>query len=228
MTSTAPHAAKRIRVLIADDHALFRAGIRALIQCTPGFTVVGEAGDGREALRLVGAKHPDVVLMDITMPGLNGLEATARVTHDFPKVGIVILSMHAEEDFFALAFRAGARGYLLKHADRAELELAVRAVAQGDTYLSREIARPVIARYAAGASAAGGSPDPRDQLTSRQREVLQLIAEGQTSRAIAQRLRVSLKTVEAHRSRLMDRLAIRDVAGLVRWAIRHRVVNLET
>jgi DNA-binding NarL/FixJ family response regulator len=215
---------KPIRILLADDHALFRAGVRSLLRGVPGFKVVAEAGDGREALRLVAKRRPDVVLMDITMPGLNGLDAAARVAADFPDIGIVVVSMHADQAFVRRAFQVGARGYLLKHAGRPELELAIRTVARGDTYLSRAIAKSVTSDYVERARQA---TSPEEQLTARQREILQLIAEGYTSKAIAERLRVSVKTVEAHRGRLMDRLAIRDVAGLVRWAIRNHLVASE-
>lgn len=214
---------KPTRILLVDDHALFRAGVRSLLRGAPGLRVIAEASDGREALGLVAKRKPEVVLMDITMPGLNGLDATARLAAEFPDVGIVVVSMHADEPYVQRAFQAGARGYLLKHSGRAELELAIRTVARGDTYLSRAIAKSVTRDYAQRARRQEGD----DQLTPRQREILQLIAEGHTSKAIAERLRVSVKTVEAHRGRLMDRLQIRDIAGLVRWAIRHHLVTTE-
>jgi len=216
---------KPTRVLLAEDHALVRAGIRALLQNLTGVQVVAEASDGREALRLVKTYQPDVVLMDIAMAGLNGLEATARVTKEFPAVRVIILSMHSTEEYVAQALRAGAAGYLLKDAAAAELELAVTSVARGETYLSPAVSKHVIADYLrrAGGGAAGGdegTPSPTALLTPRQREILQLIAEGHSTKEIAALLHLSVKTVETHRMQLMARLDVHDVAGLVRYAIR--------
>lgn len=216
---------KPIRVLLAEDHALVRAGFRALLEALVDIEVVSEAGDGREALRLIEQHKPHVVLMDIKMPGLNGLEATNRVTRDFPFVAVIILSMHLDEEYVWQALRAGAAGYLVKDAGPTELEVAIRAVARGETYLSPSISKHVIADYL---RRIGDEPDPpREQLTPRQREVLQLIAEGRTTREIAQILSVSFKTAEAHRTRLMKRLDIHDLAGLVRYAIRSGLVDLK-
>jgi len=214
---------KPVRILLVDDHALFRAGLRALLRSASGFAVVADAADGHEALRVAARRKPDVVLMDIAMPGLNGLEAAGRLAEQYPAMGIIVLSMHAEPEFVRLALRAGARGYLLKHAARPELELAIRTVARGDTYLSRAVA----ALVTQNGGPASGETNGTGQLTSRQREILQLIAEGLTSKQIAQRLTVSVKTIEAHRGRLMARLGIHDIAGLVRWAIRNHVVVLD-
>ncbi len=215
---------KPTRVLLAEDHTLVRAGIRALLQNLTGIQVVAEASDGREALRLIKISQPDVVLMDIAMAGLNGLEATARVTKEFPTVRVIILSMHSTEEYVAQALHAGAAGYLLKDAVAAELELAVMAVARGETYLSPAVSKHVIADYlrrAGGGEASSGSePPPSAPLTPRQREILQLIAEGRSTKEIAAILHLSVKTVETHRTQLMARLDIHDVAGLVRYAIR--------
>jgi DNA-binding NarL/FixJ family response regulator len=213
-----------VRVLVADDHALFRAGVRKLLQSFEGIQVVGEAADGHEALRLSGTERPDVLLMDIGMPGLNGVEAAARLTREGPRPRVVILSMHTGEDHVLRAIRAGAAGYLLKDASPAELEAAVRAVARGEIYLSPAISRYVVDDYV---RRAGGDRSPLDRLTSRQREVLQLIAEGNTTKAIATRLVLSVKTVETHRAQLMERLEARDVATLVRLAIRVGLVESE-
>jgi DNA-binding NarL/FixJ family response regulator len=213
-----------VRVLVADDHALFRAGVRKLLQSFEGIQVVGEAADGHEALRLSGTERPDVLLMDIGMPGLNGVEAAARLTREGPRPRVVILSMHTGEDHVLRAIRAGAAGYLLKDASPAELEAAVRAVARGEIYLSPAISRYVVDDYV---RRAGGDRSPLDRLTSRQREVLQLIAEGNTTKAIATRLGLSVKTVETHRAQLMERLEARDVATLVRLAIRVGLVESE-
>jgi DNA-binding NarL/FixJ family response regulator len=213
-----------VRVLVADDHALFRAGVRKLLQSFEGIQVVGEAADGHEALRLSGTERPDVLLMDIGMPGLNGVEAAARLTREGPSPRVVILSMHTGEDHVLRAIRAGAAGYLLKDASPAELEAAVRAAARGEIYLSPAISRYVVDDYV---RRAGGDRSPLDRLTSRQREVLQLIAEGNTTKAIATRLGLSVKTVETHRAQLMERLEARDVATLVRLAIRVGLVESE-
>jgi len=198
--------------------------VRKLLQSFEGIQVVGEAADGHEALRLSGTERPDVLLMDIGMPGLNGVEAAARLTREGPRPRVVILSMHTGEDHVLRAIRAGAAGYLLKDASPAELEAAVRAVARGEIYLSPAISRYVVDDYV---RRAGGDRSPLDRLTSRQREVLQLIAEGNTTKAIATRLGLSVKTVETHRAQLMERLEARDVATLVRLAIRVGLVESE-
>jgi DNA-binding NarL/FixJ family response regulator len=217
-----------IRVVLADDHELVRAGFRALLAGLSDVEVVAEADDGRAALALVAAHRPDVVLMDISMPGLNGLEATGRIVKEFPRTRVIILSMHANEDHVLLALRKGASGYLLKGARLAELDLAVRSVARGEFYLSPAVSKHVLADYLqrAGepsAPSAGDSPSI-DRLTARQREVLQLIAEGRTVKQIAQTLGISAKTVETHRAQIMERLAIYDLAGLVRYAIRAGII----
>jgi len=206
-----------IRILIVEDHALVRAGMKALLQKIEGIEVVGDMGDGLEAVKSVQMDAPDLVLMDIAMPGLNGLDATARIVKDSPTTRVILLSMHANEEYFRQALQVGASGYLLKGAELAELELAIRTVSRGETYLT-----PTIAKYAVEAyrTKPKGLSGPLARLSSRQREILQLIAEGQTTKDIAQRLSVSVKTVETHRSQLMERLDIHDVPGLVRLAIR--------
>ena len=208
---------KSIRVLLADDHALVRAGFRALLHSLGDVEIVAEAGDGDDALRLIEAHQPDVVLLDIAMPGLNGLEVAARVAQRFPNVRVMMLSMYANEEYVLQALRAGAAGYLLKDADSSELELAVRAVARGDTYLSPPVSKSVIEDYVRRVSSQPGS---FDRLTPRQREVLQLIAKGHSTKEIAQMLNISVKTAETHRAQLMQQLDIHDIAGLVRYAIR--------
>jgi DNA-binding NarL/FixJ family response regulator len=218
-----------IRVLIADDHNLVRAGIRSLLETVPEIQVVGEASNGREALQMIEVQKPDVVLMDIAMSELNGLEATSRVAGDFPQVRVIILSMHANEEYVWQALRAGAAGYLLKDAGTSELELAIKAVARGETYLSPPISKQVIADYVqriGGEGEKGGMPlGEMERLTIRQREILRLIARGHTTQDIAQTLNISVKTVETHRSQLMERLGIHDIAGLVRYAIRVGLIN---
>lgn len=215
-------APQLICVLLADNHTLVRAGLRALLQNIQGIRVVAEAGDGREALRLIAAHQPDVVLMDIAMPEMNGLEATARVVKEFPNVRVIILSMHANEEYVLQALRTGAAGYVLKDSGVSELELALRAIAKGETYLSPAVSKHVVADYV---RRVGSESSSLEQLTPRQREILQLLAEGRTMKEIAKLLYISVKTVETHRAQLMERLGIHDVAGLVRYAIRVGLVT---
>jgi DNA-binding NarL/FixJ family response regulator len=222
--NTNPIASGSIRVLLADDHSLFRAGIQALLTQIDGVDVIGEADTGRKALELVRSHAPDVVLMDIAMPEMNGLETASRVTKEFPHVRIIMLSMHAGEEYVMQALRAGASGYLLKDAATSELELAVRAVARGETYLTPTISKRVIDDYLMRTTGASSSTD---QLTKRQREILQLIAKGYTSKEMAQMLNLSPKTIETHRTQLMKQLDIHDVAGLVRYAIRVGLVAVD-
>jgi len=214
------------RVLLADDHTLVRAGIRALLEKLPGVEVVGEASDGREVLDLIKVRQPDLVLMDISMPGLNGLQALTQITKEFPPVRVIILSMHQNDEYVLQALKSGASGYLLKRAATAELPVALKTVFGGGIYLSREIARKFLQKFPLQQIAQ--STSPLEQLTSRQREILQLIAEGQTTKAIALILKVSDKTVEYHRARLMARLNIFDIPGLVRFALRHGLISQES
>jgi DNA-binding NarL/FixJ family response regulator len=209
---------KPVRVILADDHTLVRAGIRALLEKLPEVEVLGEANDGREVLNLVKIHRPDVVLMDISMPGLNGLDAAARMTREFADVRIIILSMHNNEEYYWRALKAGAAGYLLKKSATAELETALQRVVQGEIYLSREISARLLKKFPLHGIADRKSP--LEQLTDRQREVLQLIAEGQNTKEIGEILKVSPKTVEYHRMKLMDCLNVYDIPGLVRFALR--------
>jgi DNA-binding NarL/FixJ family response regulator len=213
-----------IRILLADDHALVRAGIRSLLEKIPNVQVVGEASTGREALEMVKTRLPNLVLMDIAMAELGGLEALPRITKDFPGVKVIILSAHANEEYVIRALRSGAAGYMLKDAATAELELAIRSVSEDKTYLSPSISRTVIDSYL---ERVGGPLSPLEQLTSRQREILQSIAEGKNTKEIASDLDISFKTVESHRLQLMERLNIHDIAGLVRYAIRSGLVSAE-
>jgi DNA-binding NarL/FixJ family response regulator len=215
-----------IRVLLADDHPIVRAGIRAELEQSPSVRVVAEAADGREALELVKSHKPDVVFMDISMAGLNGLEATARINADFPQVRVVILSRHENEEYFWHALRAGASGYLLKKAAVAEIQTALHQVAGGEIYLSREISKRLLKKLPLQQIA--HRPGPVEQLSQRQREILQLIAEGQTTKAIALVLNLSPKTVEYHRAKLMERLGIYDIPGLVRFALRVGLITAES
>ena len=213
-----------IRILLADDHVLVRASLKFLLEGFAGLNVVGEASDGNDTLKMVGELEPNVVVMDISMPGLNGLEAARSITKDHPAARIVMLSMHSDETHVLQALRAGASAYVLKESAPAELEAAIRAVARGESFLSPAISRHVIGDYLKRVPPEPGSPD---LLTPRQREILRLIAEGKTSKHIARLLGTSVKTIESHRASLMERLDIHEVAGLVRYAIRHGLVSVE-
>lgn len=214
----------RIRMILVDDHALVRAGLRALLQNLSGVEVIAEAVDGRQALEAIKKHKPDVVLMDISMPGMNGLEAAAIATRDFPNSRIIMLSAHSSEEYVGQALRAGAAGYLLKDAATVELELAIHAVARGETYLSPAVSKHVISSYV---RRVGGEAGSLELLTPRQRETLQLVAQGKTTKEIARLMHVSVKTIETHRAQLMERLDIHDVAGLVRFALRVGLVSNE-
>ena len=210
------------RILLADDHALVRAGIRALLEKLPGVTIVGEANDGREALALIPQARPHVLLTDIAMQGVGGLALVAQVVRDLPEVKVLILSMHANVEYVIQALQSGAVGYLLKDAAATELGLALAALARGETYLSPAISRRVLDAYIARTSGGSTAAGP---LTPRQRETLRLIAEGKNTKEIAHELGVSVKTVETHRAQLMERLGIHEVAGLVKYAIRTGIIE---
>jgi DNA-binding NarL/FixJ family response regulator len=209
-------------ILLADDHTLLRAGLRSLLEGMDGFEVVAEAGDGAEALALIRRHRPDVVLMDVHMKGMSGIEAAEHAKRDFPDVRVIMLSMHAEEEYVARALQAGASGYMLKDAATLELQLALTVVMKGEMYLSPAVSRQVVEGYVRS-----GAANPAAQLTERQREILKLIAEGLSSKEIAYRLGLSAKTVDTHRAQIMERLGIRDIAGLVRFAIRAGLVSLD-
>lgn len=224
MQKTEPIELPPIRVLIADDHTLVRAGIRSLLDKLPDVHVVAEATDGREVLTRLRAYETDVVLMDISMPHLNGLDATRYILREFPKVRVLIISMHQNDQYVWQALSAGASGYLLKDTDITELSIAINAVMRGNSYLSPEIAKYLVKDYVRRAE---GIDSMRDVLTPRQREVLQLMAEGRSTKKIAEILNISIKTVESHRAQLMERLDIHDVAGLVRYAIKAGLMDSE-
>jgi DNA-binding NarL/FixJ family response regulator len=213
-----------IRIVLADDHTLFRAGIRSLLAAGAVGEVVAEAGDGHTALDQITLHRPDIAILDIAMSGLNGLEITAQVVANCPEVRVIILSMHALDEYVLHALRAGAVGYLLKDADTIELDLALKAVMRGEVYLSPAVSRQVVTGYIQNS---GSAPDDVERLSQRQRETLQLIAEGHTTQEIGYRLGISVKTVEKHRAQLMERLGIHEVAGLVRYAIRAGLVGPE-
>jgi DNA-binding NarL/FixJ family response regulator len=209
--------AKPIRVVLADDHPLVRSGIRAELEILPLVEVVGEASNGREALELVKSHHPDVVFMDISMPGLNGLEALTRITKEYSGVRVIVLSRHDNEEYIWRAMRAGAAGYVLKKAATTELGAALQTVAGGEIYLCKEIADRLAKKFPMQDLAA--RKGPLDRLTGRQREILQLIAEGRNTKEIAEVLNLSTKTVEYHRLKLMEALDVHDIPGLVRFAL---------
>jgi len=214
---------KPIRVVIAEDHVIVRQGLRRLLEADGTMTVVGEAGNGEEATRLAEELRPDVVLMDVRMPGLNGLEATRRIRERASDVKVIILSMYDEESYVHQALRASVSGYVLKDAAYEELQLAIAAAMRDETYLSPAISQKLVEGYLYGA--------PKEQiayekLTPRQRVVLQLVAEGHTRREIAEMLDISPKTVSRHRENLMQRLGIKDQAGLIRFAISQGLVEV--
>ena len=211
-------------ILLVDDHALVRAGIRALLERLANVTVMAEAKDGREAFRLINERAPDLVLMDISMPGLNGLEATARISKEFPTTRVIVLSMYANDEYVREAIKAGAAGYLVKSSAAAELEKAIKAVSHGEHYFSPLVSARVVKDKAGRLSVERALIE---HLTPRQREILQLIAERHSTKEMAQILNISAKTVETHRAQMMDRLEIYDVPGLVRIAIRAGLASLE-
>ncbi len=213
-----------IRVLIADDHNLVRQGIRALIESGEGVRVVAEAADGLEAFEKARIYQPQVVLMDIGMPRLGGLQALERIQRELPEVQVVILSMHADESLIRQVLRNGARGYLLKDSLKEELTLAIHAAARGEVYLSPAVSNLLVEDYL---NMPEVSSNPLDGLTPREREVLKLIAEGNTNAAVAGLLYISVKTVEKHRANLMSKLGVSDTAALVRLAIQYNLIYLE-
>lgn len=206
---------KKLRIILADDHRLVRAGIRALIESIRNVEVVGEAANGEEALALAKKLLPDVALLDLAMPDLNGILVTEALARECPSVKVVILSMHRTPEFVLHALRAGAQGYIVKDGAASELEAAIDALVRGEAYLS-----PAISRVVIESTLDKVEPHRADDLTPRQRQVLRLVVEGNTMKDIALTLGVSIKTVEAHRAQLMERLRIHDVPGLVRYAMR--------
>jgi DNA-binding NarL/FixJ family response regulator len=212
-----------IRTLIADDHALVRAGIRALVEKIRGVTVVAEAGKGSEALQLITELRPDLVLLDITMPDGSGFDVLQHVSKTFPETRVIVLTVHEAGEYAIRALREGAAGFLPKSAASTELEQAIQTVLKGETYISPETSRKTLLEYGKGVT----KRDQLETLSPRQREVLRLIAEGRTTKQIAQMLTISVKTVETHRAQLMERLDIHDVAGLVRYAIIVGLIEVE-
>jgi len=210
---------KKIRVLLADDHALVRQGFRLILSAQPDLEIVGEAGNGRETVELAEKLRPDVVVMDVAMPEMNGIEATRRLATLAPRTRVLALSMYKDSVYVREILRAGARGYLLKDAIDRDLVAAVRAVAAGEGYLSPAVSEAVLSDYRRHVT------DPLDLLTSREREVLQMIAEGKTNKEIAAALNLSVYTVDAHRGRIMEKLNLHSVSELVRFAMRAGLVD---
>ncbi len=215
-----------ISILIAEDHAIVREGLRSLIEKQPDMEIVCEAEDGRTAVEGVREFLPDVVIMDITMPNLNGVEATRQIVSEFPQIKVIALSIHSNRRFVADMLGAGATGYVLKECLFDELVQAIKAVAAGESYLSSRITGVVIEHYIKGIAAIADSP--LSSLTSREREVLQLIAEGNTTKKIALDLHVSTKTIEANRRQIMEKLDVHSIAELTKYAIREGLTPLES
>lgn len=211
-------------VVLADDHALVRAGIRSLLETLPDIEILAEIGDGLEALAFVRRHEPDLFLLDITLPGMNGLEVARRIQQDSLRTRVVMLSMHVGPEYVARALRAGAVGYLIKDSAVSELERALQKVLLGREYVSRAIDREVVHGFL---KSRGNPQSDLSVLTARQREILQLIAEGNSTREIAARLTISIKTVETHRAQIMERLGVSEVASLVRFAIRTGLIDSE-
>lgn len=212
-------AVRPIRILLADDHAVVRRGFRLILDSQPGLEVVGEASNGREAVQLAVALTPDLVILDVSMPELNGIEAARRIVEEVPRARVLALSMHRDGVYVREMLRAGARGYLLKDADDEALIDAVQAVARGDAYISPSVADSVLSDYRRHVT------NPLDLLSTREREVLQLISEGHTNKDIAQLLSLSVHTVDSHRSRLMEKLNLNSTGELVRFAIRNGLIT---
>jgi len=213
---------KPTRIVLADDHAIVRSGIRLMLEKIPGVEIVAEARDGQEALEMIRKHQPDIFVTDIAMPFLNGIEAARRIQQEFSHVRVLILSMYGTEEHVRQAMNAGISGYVLKESAPGELEIALRALSEGRTYLSPPVSQKIIRDYR---KKIRQRENPIDSLTSRQREILQMLAESHSAKEIAQKLNISYKTVENHRTEIMERLHIHDLPGLVRFAIRHGMVS---
>jgi DNA-binding NarL/FixJ family response regulator len=217
-------AMEQIRILLSDDHNVLRDGMRLLLDRQPGFVVVAEASDGRETLDLVADHQPDVVVMDIAMPNMNGIEATRRIVEKHPGTGVVILSMHHDESYVIRSLKAGARAYLLKDAMKAELIDAIHAVAEGKSFFSPKISRILQEDYVQ-ALGRKGADDSYELLTDREREILQLVAEGKTNKEIANTLNLSLYTVDTHRTHILQKLNLHSVPEVILYAVRKGIIS---
>jgi two-component system, NarL family, response regulator NreC len=215
---------QQIRILLADDHNVMRKGLKLLLESQPEFTVVAEAADGRQAVEQAEATSPDVAVLDITMPNLNGIEAAQRIVSQRPNTSIIILSMHSDEGYVLRALKAGAKGYLLKDSAEQDLIEAIMTVHQGKTFFSREIAKMLVEDYIRDVRTRG-IEDSYELLTSREREILQLLAEGKSNKEIAAALNLSAHTVETHRRNLQDKLNLHSIAELFLYAVRKRIIS---
>jgi two-component system, NarL family, response regulator NreC len=215
---------RKIRIMLADDHKLMRSGLRVLLEQQTDLVVVDEASDGREAVAMVATQKPDVLVMDIGMPSLNGIEAAAQITQSHPEVSIVMLSMHSDESYVLRALKAGAKGYLLKDSAEADLIRAVHSVAEGKSFFSPAVSKVLLDDYVRKLKRSG-TDDPYDLLTPREREVLQLVAEGKSNKDIAQLLNLSVYTVETHRSNIMEKLNLHGVPELILYAVRKGIIS---
>jgi len=218
---------KKIRLLLAEDHTIVREGLRSLLGKADDFEVVGEVEDGRAALKKVEELKPDIVLMDIRMPGLNGIESTRQIKKHFPRIRVLILSMHPDEEYVFEALRAGASGYILKHAAHEELFAAIRAVYRNHVFLSPPLSKKVVEAYIHVSDGLVGESKVMDKLTPREREVLQLIAEGKSNKEISRLLFVSVKTVETHKAHLKEKLGLPRTADLIRFALHRGIIDSE-
>jgi DNA-binding NarL/FixJ family response regulator len=218
-----PVTTRTIRILLADDHTVMRSGLRLLLERQPNLQVVGEASDGRQAVDMAAAEMPDVVVMDIAMPNMNGIEATRRIVASHPAVGVVILSMHQDESYVLRSLKAGARGYLLKDSLRSDVIEAIRTVAQGRSFLTRKVSKLLQEDYIREMERRGVE-DSYDLLTDREREVLQLVAEGRANKEVATVLNISLTTVETHRAHTLQKLGLHSVPELILYAVRKGII----
>ncbi|MGH7452512.1 MAG: response regulator [bacterium] len=219
---------KKIKILIADDHSVVRQGLRTLLQSAPEFSVIGEAVNGEEAVRLAKARPPDIAIIDISMPKLSGIEATRRIKENNPAAKVLILTIHENEEYVYQMIRAGANGYVLKNADKKELFAAVRAVAGGERFFSPGISKLIIDEFIKQAREQEVSKPPSaPHLTKRETEILRFIALGLTNKKIAEKLFLSIRTINTHRTNLMQKLNIHDTAGLVRYAIQNGIVDVK-
>ena len=215
---------RKIKILFADDHTLIRGGLRLIVEQQPDMMVVGEAEDGRQAVALAASLNPDVAVLDIGMPNLNGIEAAQQITQAEPKTAVVVLSMHRDETYILRALKAGVRGYLLKDSAESDLVRAIRAVAEGKSFFSPAVSKVLLEDYMRKLQRTGGE-DSYDLLTPREREILQLVAEGKSNKEIASALNLSVYTVETHRANIMEKLKLKSLPELILYAVRKGIIT---